>query len=179
MYRKSFILLISFIILIIFISGCIDTRQPTISEPNIQISSPYNINPNILGMSMDANISVPITNTRDDRITIEILDATIIANFNDGTKVNREGYGNSITIEPHVIKNINIHFTGIPIKYELKENPLRMYPLISSYEVNVKYKGSVSVFFGLIPYSKEDVYEKTIPVKEIPIGTTLFTQFGE
>lgn len=163
------------ILVIVLASGCIDTRQPTISEPSVQISPPYNVNPNVLGMKIDANISVPITNIRNDRISIEILDATIAANLNDGTKLYTKGYANPISLDPQQIGNVIVYFTGILIKYELKENPLRLSPLISSYIVNVRYKGSVSLF-GLIPYSKEDIYTKSIPVKEIPIGMDLFTQ---
>ncbi len=140
------------------------------------MGSPYNTNPNILGMNVDADISVPITNPRNDEISIEILKASLTAVMKDGSLTSVNGFGKSVNIPSKETRNINISFKEIPAKYQLLDKPLRLVPLVSSYSVEVRYRGTVKILFGL-PYSVEDTYRQTINPKDIPIDEKLFTGF--
>ena len=120
---------------LILVAGCIDTTQPIIGTPNVQINDPDSINPSLLGIMIDTNISVPITNTRNEEIGIDILESSITINNKDGTKLIIYGDGNRISISPRQTQNLIIEFKGISAKYQLVENPLRLVPLTNSYEV--------------------------------------------
>ncbi|MCX6815819.1 MAG: hypothetical protein NT120_03130 [Candidatus Aenigmarchaeota archaeon] len=167
--------ILALLLMIVFIAGCVDTTAPTIGKPGVQLGTPYSVNPNTIGFSIDANISVPVNNTRSDIIKIDIVSATITAKLKDGTIKAVSGYGDSITIPSKQIMNISVKFKGIPSIYTLQENPFRLVPSISAYSISVRYKATVKIMFGLIPYTEEDVYTQTIPTQEIPIDKSLFT----
>lgn len=165
----------SFIILLVLFSGCVDTTLPKVSEPDVKISDPYNINPNTIGMKLDVNISVPIENIRKDEIKLEILQAELIANMKTGSKEYVYGYSETVRLKPNETANISVIFKQVPIIFELKEEPLRLSPVITSYNITVKFKGTVKIL-KILPYSIKDTYSETINVDELPINKELFTQ---
>ncbi len=172
--QKSALVLLS----IILVSGCIDTRVPQVLNVTTQISSPYGISPQTLYMNVDTSIQVPIENTRDDVVTIEILQATITTNFKDGSNSIINGETSRLELQPKAISNLYVNFKQIPVKYQIQTNPLRLTPLINSYDVKVRYKGTAKLLFGLIPYSKEDVYTKQLIIDEVKINEDEFLKFG-
>ncbi|MBI2675861.1 MAG: hypothetical protein HYX24_05350 [Candidatus Aenigmarchaeota archaeon] len=165
------------IALIIFFSGCIDTTQPIIGSPDVSISKPYNILPNEIEMKIDTSINIPITNTRQEEIDVEILEATITAKGKDGKDSTIYGGTTETKIFPLETKNISIVFIQIPLSYILKDNPLRLESDFYSYDIRVRYRAKTSMFFKMIPYEKEDFYQKTVISKDIPINESVFSTF--
>ncbi len=158
-------------------SGCIDTRVPQVLNITTQISSPYDISPQILYMNVDASIQVPIQNTRDDAVTIEILQAILTTNFKDGSNSIINGEATRLELQPKSVSNLYVTFRRIPVKYQIQASPLRLTPLVNSYDINVRYKGTAKLLFGLLPYSKEDVYTKHITMDEVKINEDDFLKF--
>lgn len=164
-----------FLFLFIVLSGCIDTAIPKIGSPDIQVSNPYNLNPNTIAFRIDTAISVPIENTRKGEIKIELTKAELVANMKDDIKEHVYGSSIPIFINPNQITNLSVSFKGVPVVFELKEDPLRLSPLVTSYDITIKYKGTVKIF-GFIPFSKTDTYTKIIPLEELLLDKEIFTQ---
>lgn len=159
----------------VFLSGCIDNSLPQIGLTDFNISSPYNVKPSILEMKIDTEISVPINNTRDNEISVKILDAKLKAEMKNGSIEEIKGFADDLVIPKHQSKNLTVHFDGLPVKYKLEDQPLRLNSLIKNYEVFVRYKGTTNVLW-IIPYSKEETYRKIIEIPEIPIDEKIFTE---
>lgn len=162
------------LIIVVLVSGCIDTTtQPIIEKPNIEISSPYSSGSNIISLSIDTTVSVPIDNPRNDDILIEIIEAKIIIDYKDGTTSSVNGYGNSINILKKTTSNLILEFRNLPIKYELKTNPLLLESKIKEYVVSVKYRGTLKIV-DIIPYSVENIYKQTINMQNISLDENMF-----
>lgn len=170
--NKEF-LLIPLVISVIAVSGCIDTSMPAIGSPIVHASKPYNVSSNIA--FLDTQIEVPVDNQRAEDIFVEILRADLIMHNKDGTQANVKGITESTTIRSKAAGLINVSFQGIPINYQIKQNPLRIATTVENYEVIVAYRGTVKIF-GFIPYSIEDEYRKTVAVDELPFNSTSLTQ---
>ena len=166
---------IFFLLLIVILAGCVDTSIPKVGIPDVKVSEPYSINPNLIGLKTDINISIPIKNIRTDRINLEILEAKMVVNLKNNSKEYVYGYSVPISLGPNEATNLTISFTKVPIIFELKENPLRLSPVTVSYDINVRFSGTIKIF-GIIPYTKTDSYSKTISIDEISIDQKIFTQ---
>jgi hypothetical protein len=162
-------------VLLVLIAGCIDTATPTVSQPIVGVGAPHDIGNNSISLHIDSNITVPINNPRDDAVKIDILDAAITANLKDGTSETVRGYGNSVTLSPKQTTNILIEFRDIPTVFQFKENPLHVSSYITSYNVTVRYRGTVTLA-GLIPYSQDGVYSKLMAVPDVPIDPAELTR---
>ncbi|PIV12798.1 MAG: hypothetical protein COS47_00610 [Candidatus Nealsonbacteria bacterium CG03_land_8_20_14_0_80_36_12] len=163
------------VLLIVLLSGCVDTSIPQVGTPDLNISLPYDVKPSILEMKIDTEISVPIENTRDGEISVKIIEAKLTAKMKDGSTEEIHGFADDLIIPAHQSRNLTVSFGGLPVKYELEGEPLRLNPLIENYESFVRYKGTATVFW-IIPYSKEDTYRRIIEPPEIPIDEKLFTE---
>lgn len=157
------------LILVFLSSGCIS--QPDIKPTtNVEVGELYDINPGTIGLKTDLVAEVEILNTWDRDFELTIVEARITP---EGESPIFGKY------EPRVLDlpegqsgSVKIEFIGIPIKYQLKEKPLRFEPIIKEYSVLVKYKGKAKVLW-VIPISQRGTYEDTITISEIPLDEDL------
>lgn len=163
-----------FLVIVILFSGCISTEKPKVGSKEVDFSAPYNIQQDEIGFTVDSSVSVPINNTRDSKVKIKISDSRIIAVYQNGKRERVDGTTNSIIIGPHRKKKLDVNFVGIPVKYELMSEPLRLHPLIKSYRINVKYKATTKVFFNLIPWSEKGEYEEIIKLQDREVNISQF-----
>lgn len=173
--KKAVIVLL---FLVICIGGCVSKEKPKVGSSEVDLGSPYQIDPDEIGFLIDSHIDVPIENPRDDKIKIEILEAKMVINYRNGRNEILTGTANSLTIPPKEERDLTVTFNEIPVRYELNSNPLRLTPLVNSYEVTVRYKATTKVFFGLIPWSKKGEYNKVVELEEKRIDKGKFLSLG-
>ena len=147
------------------VSGCISSPEITPTQ-EVEIGNLYDINPGTIGMKTDVTATVTIPNTWDRDFEITIESASIIPEGESSV------YGvatpSKLSIPEGEERSFVVEFVGVPVKYQVKETPLRLDPLISSYTVVVKYSGKTKVAW-IIPVTDRDEYRKTISVSELPL----------
>src|SRR3989344_9045797 len=109
---------------LVLFAGCIS--EPQIEQTTkVDLGNIYDITPEKLDMKIDANVTITITNKWDNEIRIRILDASLTANYKDGSKKDTKGIYQGYEIIPAGSSaSFSISFTQIPVAYRLTAEPL-------------------------------------------------------
>jgi hypothetical protein len=154
---------------IVLLSGCV--KGPTYSY-DYAVSDPYNITSGVIEMRVNTTAHIKVNNSGGGEIRFTVDRAVLTANYEDGTKETVLGVGEGGTIPSDGTYDMEMAFTGVPVKYALVDNPPRFHPIISSYDVNVTTTGEqlIVVIWSPKQTSQQDM---RIPMKDLPVGDYL------
>jgi hypothetical protein len=154
---------------LILLSGCV--KGPTYSY-DYSISDPYNISSGVIEMRVNTTAHILVNNSGGEEIRFSVDRAVLTANYEDGTKETIIGRGEGGKVPSDGTYEMELAFTGVPVKYVLKDNPPMFHPIISYYDVNVTTTGE-QLF--LVVWSPKQTSQKDmrIPMKDMPVGEYL------
>jgi hypothetical protein len=157
------------LVALILLSGCV--KGPTFTY-EMSISDPYNLSSGIIEMRLNTTANVVINNSGGGEIDFNLLNASLTANFEDGSTQVITGQGKGGIVPADGSYKMELSFYDVPLKYVLLDNPPRFHTLITSYDVNVTIKGRQMLF---VVWSPEEVSKKDmrIPMSDMPIGNYL------
>jgi len=170
MDRKAIIIGGAFLALtlLVILAGCI--KGPDVTY-DYGLSEPYNVS-GVVEMRINATAYITINNSGGGDMRFMVENATLSANFEDGSVESVQGVAQGGDIPAGGSYQLNLSFERVPVKYALADNPARFHPLISSYDINVTSRGQEKILFLWSPWqvSRKDM---RIPMKDMPIGDYL------
>jgi hypothetical protein len=154
---------------LVLLSGCV--KGPTYAY-DYSVSDPYNVSSGIIEMRVNTTAHIKVNNSGGGEIRFTVDRAVLTANYEDGTKETVFGRGEGGTIPSDGTYEMEMAFTGVPVKYVLKDNPPTFHPIISSYDVNVTTTGE-QLFLVIWSPKQTSQKDMRIPMKDLPVGEYL------
>jgi hypothetical protein len=153
---------------LVLLSGCL--KGPTYTY-EYSMSDPYNVS-GVVEMRVNATARVLINNSGGGEMRFKVDKAALTANYEGGGSETVAGFGEGGTVPKEGSYELELTFTGVPVKYALLDNPPRFHPKISSYDVNVTVTGQQLILFIWSP-QQESRKDMRIPLRDMPVGEYL------